>query len=344
MLHHLLAAAIIITAAGSATSASAKAGKRAAKPATHVSVPLMAAPSAPHYVAADLSLPALGTDRRVVLSGMRRVGLHMLDGAGARLVFDGGPLGWRDVSRSVFDFDGMTLDLINLEFATQRDDLANRDLFLALRKALAERNGLPWFDRVREGDPAVEKGVEALAMQQHSTSWAKDGTKITLSATYGQHRAVRVVVQRDAHTEAAAELATAGEDDRPWGAQQLTGLAVVSRLAADSLFDDFGEQPAVTQGAKLKGSPISVRLASVHIPKDVAGIDQGNITKRFERFVNGNWDVDAGSRGHADVELEVDVVPMSRSTPGVYAMRLSARVAKGNQKGETLYAAVQALR
>jgi len=120
----------------------------------------------------------------------------------------------------------------------------------------------------------------------------------------------------------------------------------VTRHAADSLFDDFGEQPAVIQAAKLKGKPVTVRLSKVVIPKEIAGINEQVLNRRFEAFADGHWDVDSVKQGKqgADIELEVDVVPLSKSQPNVFAMRLNAKVASGKQKGETLYSAVQALR
>jgi hypothetical protein len=344
----------IVLAALAVTPAAGKpaAAKTSAKaPKSDGTVPLDTAPAgSPRYVAGDLELPALGTDRRVVLSNMRRGGLHMTEGAGSQLVFDGGPIGWLGVDKSTFDFDGMALDQIDLQFATPADDVATRNLFLSLRSALAGRYGLPWFDRVRDGDASQDHGVDALSMQSHQTSWANDGIKVQLSATYGHARSVRVLVSRDAHTERAHELtraqSEAADADTHWGAQELTNMAMVSRLAADSLFDDFGEQPLIIQGAKLKGKPVTVRLRSVKIPKGMTGFDEATVAKRFERFVDGHWDVDAVASKSAqpDVDLVVDIVPLSKNQTNTYAMRLSAVVATGKQKGETMYTAIQALR
>ena len=348
MLSHLLAVSLLAVASSAPKAVPPKSTK--AVKATHGdgSVPLHAAPaSAPVYYGADLDLPRLGTDRRVVLSEMRRVGLHMLNGEGAHLVFDGGPLGWKGVDKATFGFEGMALDQVDLDFAEPADDAAARDTFLALRRALADRNGLPWFDRVRDGDAKVDKGVDALALQSHQTSWVTNGVKMTLSASYGKQRGVRVSVVRDTHSEAASELTSnATDDDRTWAAQDLTNLALVTRHAADSLFDDFGEQPAVIQAAKAKGKPVTVRLSSVKIPKEIGGINEQVLNRRFEAFADGHWDVDAvkQNKQSADIELEVDVVPLSKSQPNVFAMRLSAKVANGKQKGETLYSAIQALR
>ncbi len=348
MLSHLLAISLL-AATSSASKADPQKSTKAAKAVrSDGNVPLHSAPAtAPVYYPADLELPKLGTDRRVVLSEMRRVGLHMVNGEGAHLVFDGGPLGWKGVERATFAFEGMGLDQVDLDFAQPADDGATRDLFLALRRALAERNGLPWFDRVRDGDAKVDKGVESLALQSHQTCWVTSGVKMTLSASYGRQRGVRVNVVRDLHTEAAAELTSnATDDERTWAAQDLTNLAMVTRHAADSLFDDFGEQPAILQAAKLKGKPVTVRLTSVKIPKEISGINEQVLNRRFEAFADGHWDVDAvkQNRQGADIELEVDVVPLSKSQPNVFAMRLSAKVANGKQKGETLYSAIQALR
>jgi hypothetical protein len=348
MLAHLLAVSLLAATSSSPKAVSPKSTKAVKSTQSDVNVPLNSAPAtAPHYYSADLSLPKLGTDRRVVLSEMRRVGLHMVNGEGSHLVFDGGPVGWKGVEKSTFSFEGMALDQVDIDFATPADDQGTRDLFLSLRQALAERNGLPWFDRVRDGDAHVASGVDALSLQSHQTSWANDGVKMTLAAAYGKQRSVRVSVVRDTHAEAAAELTSnATDDDRTWAAQDLTNLALVTRHAADSLFDDFGEQPAVLQAAKLKGKPITVRLAAVKIPKEIAGINEAVLNRRFAAFADGHWDVDAvDAKGKpADIELEVDVVPLSRSQPNVFAMRLSAKVANGKQKGETLYSAIQALR
>lgn len=348
MLSHLLAVSLLAVTPSASKAASPKSTKAVKPVKSDVSVPLDSAPaSAPVYYGADLSLPKIGTDRRVVLSEMRRVGLHMVDGEGAHLVFDGGPLGWKGVEKATFGFENNALDEVEIDFASPADDTATRNLFLSLRKALAERNGLPWFDRVRDGDASVDKGVEALALQSHQTSWAGDGTKTVLSAAYGRQRGVRVVVTRDMHSESAAELTSnATDDERSWAAQDLTNLAMVTRHTADSLFDDFGEQPAILQAAKLKGKPVTVRLSSVKIPKEIAGINETVVNRRFEAFADGHWDVDAvkADKAPADIELVVDVVPLSRSQPNVFAMRLSAKVANGKQKGETLYSAIQALR
>lgn len=345
MLSHLLAVSLFAVTPVASKATPQKPTKTVK---SDVNVPLDAAPaSAPRYYAPDLALPKMGTDRRVVLSEMRRVGLKLVNGEGQNLVFDGGPVGWKGVEKATFGFEGQSLDQIDLVFATPADDDAARNLFLSLRQALAERNGLPWFDRVRDGDAKVDKGVEALALQSHQTSWATEGAKTTLSAAYGRQRSVRVSVLPDMHTQAAAELGgNASDDDRTWAAQDLTNLAMVTRHAADSLFDDFGEQPAILTAAKLKGKPVTVRLASVKIPKEISGINETVLNRRFEAFTDGHWDVDAvkSAKAPADIELVMDVVPLSKAQPNVYAMRLSAKVANGKQKGETLYSAVQALR
>jgi len=345
----LVLVALAVTPASAKPASSKAPAKAAAK--SDGALPLDATPAgAPRYIAGDLELPALGTDRRVILSTMRRGGLHMTEGKGSELVFDGGPLGCTGVEKSTFDFDGMALDQIDLSFATPADDVATRNLFLSLRSALAQRYGLPWFDRVRDGDAKQDHGVDALAMQSHQTSWANEGVKVQLAATYGHTRSVRVLVGRDAHTERAHELTRAQSEAQDsatqFGAQELTNMQMVSRLAADSLFDDFGEQPLIIQGAKLKGKPVTVRLRSVKIPKDMTGLDEATVTKRFERFVDGHWDVDAVASKSAtpDVDLVVDIVPLSKNQANVFAMRLSAVVASGKQKGETMYSAIQALR
>lgn len=350
----LLASALLSSASGTnsgttigSTASTHRAVKRhvrvaaahAVKPEAKAVTPSVT-PSAPsRFISVDMDLPALGTDRRVILTDMRKELLKNTDATGGRLVFNGGPGGWRGVDKALYDFDGTALERIELVFRAEASDADTRSLFLDLRNVLAKRNGMPSFDRVRDGDASIDRGIDALASHKHASSWASAGVKTQLVASYGDSRSVRVVISRDPRSELAE---FAGEENRSWALADLTKQALAARSAADTLFDDFGEQPTIIDGARAKGKPLAVHLKSVNIPKGLAGVRESTVSDRFARFADGHWDVDAATASKdADVELVVEVLP--GSTADRYTMRLSAVIARGARRGETLYTAVQSL-
>lgn len=334
MLTPLLIATVLQASSPSASNAAKQ------RQTTPVAVTPELAPGAPsRFISIDMDLPALGTDRRVVLADMRKELLKNTESTGNRLVFNGGPGGWRGVEKAAYDFDGTALERIELVFRSEATDADNRQLFLELRNTLAKRNGSPSFDRVRDGDASRDRGIDALATQQHATSWASDGIRTQLVATYGDGRSVRVVVTRDPHTELGAYREDNGHK---WAVADSSDQALATRTAADTLFDDFGEQPTVLEGAKAKGKPLTVRLKTVNLPKDLPGVKESTVSDRFERFADGHWDLDAVKTAKdADVELLVEIVP--GATADRFTMRLSAVVAQGKHRGATLYTAVQTL-
>lgn len=326
-----------VAAAQTSTGTNATSATRAN--ADHAT-PAIAPVASSRFVSIDMNLPALGTDRRVVLADMRKELLKNTQATGSRLVFNGGPAGWRGVESANYDFDGTVLERIELVFRSEPTDAATRELFLDLRSTLAKRNGSPSFDRVRDGDASLDRGIDALATQKHATTWAAEGVKTQVVAAYGDNRAVRVIVSRDPHTEAME--AFGADDGHQWAVADLSKLQLAARAAADTLFDDFGEQPTVIEGAKKKGSAIAVRLRTVNIPKGLASVKESTVMDRFDRFADGHWDVDAVKAAKdADIELVVDVLP--GATADRYTMRLSAVIAQGKRRGETLYTALQTL-
>lgn len=293
------------------------------------------------YTASTMTdLPALGTDRRVILSTMRHAGLKALESTGDRLVFDGGLPGWPGVSRASYSFANNALTTIELEFKRPGDDEANHALFWDVRDALAVKHGSPSFDRVRDSDKARE-GV--LARQKDATIWANEGVKVAIEATYGTGRALKVSVNRDAHSEYEREVASV-TDNKAWAVADSSALTLSTRAVAENLFDDFGDQQTIVEGAKRKGSPINVRLKKMNLPTSLASATDA-IQQRFFRFADGQFDVVKAVNGanEADVDLVIDVVPVANVATEQYQMRLSAVIAHGTRSGQVLYSATAAI-
>jgi hypothetical protein len=293
------------------------------------------------YTAASMTdLPNLGTDRRVVLATMRHAGLKTLTATGTRLVFDGGLPGWPGVTRAAYDFKNNLLTAITLDFATPSDDIANHQLFWDVRDALAVKHGSPSFDRVRDSDRHRDT---VLATQKDATIWANEGVKIEIEATYGDKRGLVVSVARDPHSEYVGEVASV-TDTQAWAVRDTTTLTLATRAAAESLLDDFGDQQTIVEGARKKGAPINVRLKSVTMPAALAANAKAAVQERFNRFANGDWDVNAvADAAQADVDLVIEVVPVPNAPTESYQMRLSALIAHGTRSGKTLYSATLAI-
>jgi hypothetical protein len=295
---------------------------------------------AERFVAIDMDLPELGTDRRIILADMRRVGTRLIEDKGGVLVFEGGPTGWDEVETTTFTFNGTKLEQVALVFKKQKDDLRTRSLFFVLRRALAQRHGSPWFDRVR--DEAEEKGPASLALQEHATTWTAQGKRFQLAGAYGEERGVKLVLSRHVQTNELADVEESDSEQRHWAVNNSSGVALQARQAADHLLNDFGEQEVVIKGARQKGTPITVRLRNVKLPKNVEGLSAGVISSRFEKFVRGHWDVE-GEEREADLELNIEIVPVVAGSRTTFVMRLDAVVARGKERGTTLYSATQQL-
>jgi hypothetical protein len=304
---------------------------------------LVLAQMAPAAGLRDLNLPELGAQRHVVLAEMRRQGMKLVDGADARMLFDGSPIGWPGARQTLFLFDGLTLQQIDLLFDAPGDDLATRDSFHELRNQLSHKLGSPWFDRAQ--DPKNKaRGVTALALHAHASSWIGPQHKILLTSAYGASRRLRITIIPHVRFD-EAELAGLDEDDAPWAAKGLSAWTKTVRLTASALLDDFGEQRALMRGAKLKGEPLSVHLRHVDIPTELAGVDREVVERRFDNFVDGHWDLALthSSRG-ADIEIDVTIEPVIIGGELTFTMRVEAYVAKGKERGEVLYTASQMLK
>lgn len=301
----------------------------------------IASQSTPAQAASDeLSLPKIGAKRRTILAEMRRHGLELVDGEDERMVFDGAPPGFPGVTQAIFYFQGVTLRQIELVFAVPDEDLAARDTFFSMRERLAERLGSPGFDRAK--DLVGRRGNRmTLTLQGHTSTWTDATQKLTLTAEYGAARSLKLTVVQHVPFDEKLAIGEDGDDQmNSWAARELTPWATLVKVAADTLFDDFGEQRTVLQGATVKGQPVAVRLREVRIPSSLEGVERKLIESRFDMFTKGHWDVNATKKARAvDLDLDVEIVPVIVNGRSRYAMRLEAFTTRGKDRGQTIYSA-----
>lgn len=289
------------------------------------------------------SLPELGSKRHLVLAEMRRSGLSMKDGRGDRLEFAGGPEGFREAERSIFYFGGFELDHIELYFPAGDDEAATRDAYTRLRQKLQREFGAPWASSTKTN----------LALA--NTIWTDFRHKITLYAEWGKARAITVLIEKQNNAPApkptvaiAKSKSTPKEPVAPapevWETSDDKLYTKQTKLAAEALLDDFGNQRFLSYGAKRKGGPITLRVKDIRVSQGAQGVDRQLLESRVRSFVAGHWDLEMADKSATpDVEVQMFVVPVTQDGQRTYSLGMEARATSGRSRGRVLYSSAKVL-
>lgn len=269
-----------------------------------------------------VELPELGSKRRVVMSKMRRAGFDVVSSANDTLVFSGSPEGWMDATTTTYVFRGLIAEELRLDYIDLKDRKASNRIFASIKTRMSKWFGAPWLDRVPP--PADSSGPL-------KTTWLNTALRAELMTDHDPLHSVTLSITRSAHLRAKREVESVKGDDMPFGAAaSYVGLSTSVKEAAEILFDDFGEMDMVRESAKAKGEPLKVSLSEVSLPKDVQGVDETLIQRRFMQLTAGHWNLESSETAESDVEFKVALISSTVGGERIYAMRLDAFVTDTN--------------
>jgi hypothetical protein len=268
---------------------------------------------------------------------MRRGGLALEDGAGSTLVFGEGPAQWVDATQTVFHFDDLKLSRMEFTY----ENLSTADVLCSTYKKLWERLqselGYPW-DQTQSLEESCVNGQPAKHLEASFTDFSTRGVLRI------EGNRARVVLGPDGAPGkfgAVQEKVEAEEDT-----SQYAAYAIAARFAAESLLDEFGDQPFVSKAAKRRRRPVFVRLQGIKIAKSLQSVDKMLIERRVRNIIRGEWDLDlTRSARRAELEMKVAIVPALRDGERIYAMTLEVRdaKAKGKNKKKVLFSGARVL-
>ncbi|MEO0459400.1 MAG: hypothetical protein AAF219_01065 [Myxococcota bacterium] len=267
-----------------------------------------------------MQLPELGSQRRVVMSEMRRAGFELLESEGDTLVFAGAPPGWMKATTTTYVFRHLVAEEVRVDYIDVPNTKHTARVYSDVKRRLSDWFGAPWLDRVPQG-----RSVRGPLR----TTWESPGLFAQLSTERKPINNVSVSVKRSAHFNAKREVESVKGDDMPYdAAQAYVGLSTSAKGAMEALFDDFGEMRLVLEGAKSKGAPLKVSLSEISLPpEELKGVDRMLFERRFFQLISGHWNLEpAGDGQPSDVELKVSMVPTRVKGKQSYAIRLDAFV------------------
>ncbi|MEO1173126.1 MAG: hypothetical protein AAFX94_13910 [Myxococcota bacterium] len=265
-----------------------------------------------------VDLPELGSQRRVVMSKMRRAGFEMLSSKDDTLVFAGSPDGWPKATTTTYIFRGLIAEELRVEYIDVETRKRSNKIYSGIKARMSKWFGAPWLDRV----PPPSDSAGPLR-----TTWENTALRAELQMKHDPLHTVSIAIKRSAHLQAKQEVESVKGDEMPYdAAASYIGLSTSVKEAAEILFDDFGEMDMVRESARAKGEPLKVALGEVSLPRDVKGVDETLIQRRFLQLTAGHWNLESSAAEDSDVEFRVALVLTSAGGKRVYSMRLDAFV------------------
>lgn len=265
-----------------------------------------------------VDLPRLGSQRRVVMSQMRRAGSRVVDARGDRIVFTGGPQFWPGLSTTTYVFRYLVAEELQLGFTGFEDLKSLNRVYTDAQRRLTQWFGAPWLERLPDG-PIGESPLRTMF------EWP--GFHIELTTSQSPEALVVVSIKRSAHLTAKQEVESVKNETAHYDPLRgYIGWSTKVKSAIEALFDDFGELQMVREGAQLKGAPLKVSLRKISLPRaPIPGVDRSLVEQRFIQMTSGHWHLEPiDDRLASDVEFRVAFAPTQIDGEATYAIRLEA--------------------
>ncbi|MBI5508862.1 MAG: hypothetical protein HY903_08925 [Deltaproteobacteria bacterium] len=125
-----------------------------------------------------------------------------------------------------------------------------------------------------------------------------------------------------------------------WSPTHFPAMVTGTKLAAEEIFYDMGNQRFLSFGARRKGAALGVRLGRVDVPSGIEGIDAELFTARFMVFTRSVPDLRLSySPKTTDMVVSISLTPGTFRGARAYTLTIEAKSTRGKTKGKLLYRA-----